>query len=239
VTALVRESPVPLHSQLRHLLVAMIEEGQFRAGQPFPPERELAAQFGVSLAPVRQAILDLVGEGVLYRVRGKGTFLHEPALVENVSILSSFSTSMRERGLDVEMRLLRRETRRGSIVLERLGVVDGEPVGLFASHLSTKRFPGIGDKLTRRGSLWDVLEQDYGAVVVRADTLVEVGRCTTEQSALLQIPAGSSLLIAQGTSYDVADEAVEIFHVRYRADRIRLRLDSYRSANPPEKGEQQ
>ena len=236
MTALVRESPVPLHSQLRHLLVAMIEDGQFRAGEPFPPERELAARFGVSLAPVRQAILDLVGEGVLYRVRGKGTFLHEPALVEHVSILSSFSASMRERGLDVEMRLLRREKRRGEIVLERLAIVEGEPVGLFASQLSTKRFPAVGDKLARRGSLWDVLEQDYGVVVVRADTIVEIGRCTTEQSTLLQIPAGSSLLIAQGTTYDTADEPVESFHVRYRADRIRLRLDSYRSANPREKG---
>ncbi|HZU19904.1 MAG TPA: GntR family transcriptional regulator [Gaiellaceae bacterium] len=236
VPALVRESPVPLHSQLRHLLVGMIEEGQFQAGEPFPPERELAERFGVSLAPVRQAILDLVGEGVLYRVRGKGTFLHEPALVENVSILSSFTASMRERGLDVEMRLLRRETRRGWVTLERLAVVEGEPAGLFASRLSTKRFPGIGERLVRRGSLWDVLERDYGTVAVRADTIVEVGRCTTEHSALLRIPAGSSLLIAQGTTYDVADEAVESFHVRYRADRIRLRLDSYRSGNPPEKG---
>jgi GntR family transcriptional regulator len=236
VPALVRESPVPLHSQLRHVLVAMIEEGQLQAGQPFPPERELAERFGVSLAPVRQAILDLVGEGVLYRVRGKGTFLHEPTLVENVSILSSFTASMRDRGLDVEMRLLRQEKRRGSVMLERLAIVGGEPMGLFASHLSTKRFPGIGERLVRRGSLWEVLEQDYCVVVVRADTIVEIGRCTTEQSALLQIPAGSSLLIAQGTSYDNADEAVEIFHVRYRADRIRLRLDSYRSANPPEKG---
>jgi GntR family transcriptional regulator len=237
--ALSRESPVPLHSQLRHLLVAMIEDGHLQPGQPFPTERELAARFDVSLAPVRQAILDLVGEGVLYRVRGKGTFLHEPALVDNVSILSSFTASMRDRGLDVEMRLLRQEKRRAFVVLERLGVVEGEPVALFASQLSTKRFPGIGDKLAQRGSLWDVLEQDFGAVVVRADTIVEVGRCGTEQSALLQIPAGSPLLIAQGTSYDKADEVVEVFHVRYRADRIRLRLDSYRSANPRKKGEQQ
>jgi GntR family transcriptional regulator, N-acetylglucosamine utilization regulator len=234
--ALIRDSPVPLHSQLRHVLVGMIEDGRFKTGEAFPPERELAAQFGVSLAPVRQAILDLVAEGVLYRVRGKGTFLREPALVENVSILTSFTAGMRACGLEAEMRLLRQVRRGSTVVLERLAVVEGEPVGLFASRLSTKRFPGVGEKLARRDSLWAVLEEDYGVAVVRADTAVEVGRCTTEQSALLQIPAGSALLIVQGTSYDVADEPVEIFHVRYRADRIRLRLDSFRSANPPEKG---
>jgi GntR family transcriptional regulator len=235
---LVRDSPVPLHSQLRHVLVGMIEEGKVRPGEPFPTERMLADRFGCSLAPVRQAILDLVSEGVLYRVRGKGTFLREPTLVENVSILSSFTASMRRRGLDVEMRLLRRAKIGGTTYLERLGLVRDEPVALFESRLSSKRFPNLADHVARRGSLWEVLEHDYGVVAVRADTVVEVGRCGTEQASLLRIPAGSSLLIAQGTSYDAADEPVERFHVRYRADRIRLRLDSYRSATP-QKGEQQ
>jgi GntR family transcriptional regulator len=215
-----------------------------RSGEALPSERDLAARLGVSLAPVRQAILDLVKEGVLYRARGKGTFLREPSLVEHDSILSSFTASMREKGLEVEMRLLRHEKGpapsdvgralgtdgRAATRLERLALVQDEPVALFASYLSAKRFPGIAGKLAKRGSLFSVLENDFGVVPVRADTTVEVGRCTTAQSDLLRIPAGSSLLIARGTSYDADDEAVEHFHVHYRADRIRLRLDSQRYA---------
>jgi GntR family transcriptional regulator len=227
---LVRDSPVPLHYQLRHLLVGMIEQGQIRPGEALPAERELAARFGVSLAPVRQAILDLVGEGVLHRTRGKGTFLSEPSLVEHVSILSSFTASMREKGLEVEMRLLRHAKTRTMTLLERVALVANEPVALFASHLSTRRFPGIAVKLAQRGSLSSTLEHDFGVVPVRADTTVEVGRCTTAQSALLRIPAGTSLLIARGTSYDADDGPVEHFHVHYRADRIRLRLDNHRYA---------
>ena len=241
---LLRDSPVPLHYQLRQLLAARIEQGEIRAGDALQPERDLAAEFGVSLAPVRQAILDLVKEGILYRVRGKGTFVREPSLVEHVSILSSFTASMREKGFDVEMRLLRQQKvhtprdvaqalgtgERTATLLERLALLQREPVGLFTSHLSPKRFPGLGAKLAERGSLSNVLEDDFGAVPVRADTIVEVGRCTTAQSALLQIPAGSSLLIARGTSYDAEAAAVEHFHVHYRPDRIRLRLDSQRYA---------
>ncbi len=241
---LLRDSPVPLHYQLRHLLVARIEQGEVRAGGALPPERALAAEFGVSLSPVRQAILDLVKEGVLYRVRGKGTFVREQSLVEHVSILSSFTASMRAKGFDAEMRLLRDQKvrvpreiaqalgtgERTATLLERLALVEEEPVGLFASYLSPKRFPGAGAKLAERGSLSRVLEDDFCAVPVHADTIVEVGRCTTAQSALLQIPAGSSLLIARGTSYDAEGGAVEHFHVRYRPDRIRLRLDSHRYA---------
>jgi GntR family transcriptional regulator len=243
-SGLLRDSPIPLHYQLRQWLLAMIEQGVIRPGEALPPERDLAAQFGVSLAPVRQAILDLVNEGVLYRRRGKGTFLREPALVEHVSILSSFTASMRDRGLDVEMRLLRQDrvrTPRGvahalgtnertTTLLERLALVQEEPVAFFMSYLSPKRFPNVGVKLAQRGSLSRVLEDDFGVVPVRADTIVEVGRCTTAQSPLLQIPAGASLLIARGTSYDGDGVAVEHFHIHYRADRIRLRLDSHRYA---------
>jgi GntR family transcriptional regulator len=128
-------------------------------------------------------------------------------------------------------------------VLERLAVVQDEPAALFASYLSPVRFPDVGARLAERGSLSRVLEDDFGVVPVRADTVVEVGRCTTAQSPLLQIPPGSSLLIARGTSYDADDVPVENFHVHYRADRIRLRLDSHRYAEQvvhrARKGEQQ
>ena len=40
-----------------------IERGELRQGQKLPSEREYADQLGISLAPVRQAILDLVKEG--------------------------------------------------------------------------------------------------------------------------------------------------------------------------------
>jgi DNA-binding GntR family transcriptional regulator len=163
---------------------------------------------------------------------------------------------MREKGLDVAMRLLREQEARTPrdvadalgtdertvTVLERLALVQNEPVALFVSYLSPGRFPGVGARLAVRGSLFSVLEEEFGTVPVRADTIVEVGPCTTAQSALLQIPAGSSLLIARGTSYDAKDEAVEHFHVRYRPDRIRLRLDSHLYAEqvvpPTRKGEQ-
>src|SRR5579859_5792319 len=68
-----RSSPVPLHHQLRHELQSQIERGTLRPGQQIPHERQYAAHLGISLAPVRQALLDLVRQGYLLRVRGKGT----------------------------------------------------------------------------------------------------------------------------------------------------------------------
>src|SRR5215471_9543755 len=89
-----RDSPVPLHHQLRNYLLDGIDRAVLLPGQKLLQEREYATRFGLSLAPVRQAILDLVKEGFLYRVPGRGTFVREQKVEEKISILSSFSESM-------------------------------------------------------------------------------------------------------------------------------------------------
>jgi GntR family transcriptional regulator len=237
-----RDSPVPLHFQLRSLLLEMIARGEIDGERPLPPERELAVQFGVSLAPVRQAILDLTREGLLYRVRGKGTFLHTPALVDHDAMLTSFTESMRAKGLRVEMRVLRDErvpasrqvaaalqTRERRVaLLERLAVVEGAPAALLTSYFSPRRFPRLGAQLAQQPSLYAVLESHFGVVPVRADTLIELGRTTTAQSTVLGTTPGSPVLVATGTTYEAAGAPVEHFHVVYRSDRMRLRIETHR-----------
>src|SRR6202045_2885326 len=95
-----RGSPVPLHHQLRQLLQDQIERGSLRPGQQLPHERQYAEYLGISLAPVRQALLDLVRLGYPIRVRGKGTFVRDNKVIEKISLLGSFTDSLRSQGLE-------------------------------------------------------------------------------------------------------------------------------------------
>ena len=71
-------SPVPKYSQLREILLDLVET-ELDEDQSIPSERELSARFGLSRMTVRQAVDHLVSEGRLYRVQGKGTFLAMPS----------------------------------------------------------------------------------------------------------------------------------------------------------------
>ena len=238
-----RSSPIPLHFQIRALLIEMIERGDARPGAPLPPERALAERYGVSLAPIRQAILDLVKEGVLYRVRGQGTFLRERPRTERVSVLTSFSESLRARGAVVEVSILRQERvipseevlqRIGTlwkraVLVERVTTVDGEPTAVLTSHLPAARFPALVGATLPGGSLYRCLQDAYGTVPMRAETLVEVVPCSTSRSSLLRVPPGTPLLEASGMAFDEADEVIEVFDIQYRADLIRLRFDTLQS----------
>jgi DNA-binding GntR family transcriptional regulator len=236
-----RDAAVPLHAQFREYLIDLIERGDLAPGAQVPRERELAECFNVSLAPVRQAILDLAKEGYVYRVRGKGTFVRAAKVEEKIAILGSFTEAMRARGLAARLQVLHQEVvppseaiarqlrTRGRVVrIQRRAVVDGQPIALLEAFLPARRFPGLGSAELEDRSLYAHLADSYGTVLARAESLIEVGRCDPETAGLLALPAGSPVLLVDGVTFDGRDDPVEFSHVLYRADRFRFRLDSVR-----------
>ena len=237
-----RDSPIPLHHQVRNYLLGCIERGELPPGKKLLQEREYAARFGISLAPVRQAILDLVKENYLYRVPGRGTFVCEQKVEEKISILSSFTESMRAKGLNAVLHVV--ELRSGKVpaaikaqfeanvqhivFLQRVALVDGEAIALLSSYLPARLLPGL-EKIDLNGqSLYKILEERYAIVLARAESTIEVVSCRGTQSTILGIPQGTPMLQVEGKTYDVTDQFVEFAQVLYRADRFRFTIESFR-----------
>jgi len=51
-----------------------IRNGEYADGRQLPTEEKLAASYSVSRQTVRRAMQDLVSEGIIYRVAGRGTY---------------------------------------------------------------------------------------------------------------------------------------------------------------------
>lgn len=88
--AIDRNANIPLYKQIRDDLRCKIESGHFPTGKPIESEASLAEMYGVSTITVRNAILELVNEGLLYRVQGKGTFVQENTSAGRQSNLIGF-----------------------------------------------------------------------------------------------------------------------------------------------------
>jgi len=237
-----RASPVPLHIQIRNILLDQIQTGRLKPGEQIPRERELGERFGVSLAPVRQALLDLAKEGYLQRLQGRGTFVREAKVEQKIAILSSFTESLRAEGVDGTVRVLRQEpvlaparirsslqiTDRRVLLVERLASQDEETLALLRAYLPLSLVPELPGTRLEGQSLYSVLQQTYGVDLVRAESIIEVIRCDAVDSALLEIPPGSPALLVEGVTFDSADRPVEFSRVIYRADRFRFALESHR-----------
>jgi multiple sugar transport system substrate-binding protein len=70
-----RNTPIPAYFQLKEYLRKQIRNGVWLPGEKIPTEAELCESYNISRTPVRQALKDLVFEGLLTRTAGRGTFV--------------------------------------------------------------------------------------------------------------------------------------------------------------------
>lgn len=237
-----RGSFVPLHRQIHDLVRQEIVADRLAPGARLPSEGELAERWGVSLAPVRQALVDLAAEGYLDRHRGRGTFVRQSKFEEKLSILSSFSGSHGQHGERPKLVMLYsglvpapREVAaalgvraRKLVLIQRLAHLEATPVALLSAYLDPARFPGIEKRELEGGSLYRTFGAVYGAELVRAESVIEAVHAGDDEAVPLGVGTGAMVLRVDSVTYDRHDAAVEFSRVLYRVERFRFSLDSYR-----------
>ena len=232
-----KESSTPIYSQVEVLIRDMIETGKLLVGERAPSEREIAASLDISRMTARAAISKLVTDGYLHAVPGKGTFVSDPKLRQDLLELTSFTEDMRRRGLTPGARLLGvdveasvpekiRRTLRLSpedqvVRVSRLRTADERPMCVETSYLPRAVVPWLPDEDLGSESLYRVLE-DRGIELVKAEEHLEATLVTEEESVLLTVPAGSPALLVERITYTDGDEPVEYVKSLYRGDRYRF-----------------
>ena len=219
-------------------------------GSPVPPERELARQYGTSRTTVRQALAELVVEGRLLRMQGKGTFVAKPKVAQALE-LASYTEGMRQHGLHPLTKILeigyvsaddelatRLAIRPGgrALRIHRLRLADGEPMSIDTSHLPARRFPGLRRQLERHASLYETLRNEYGIQLAEAEETIETVLADPHDAMLLGVDPGIPLLLLSRHAIDSTGQPVEWAQSWYRGDRYkfitRLRRTPTRDPSP-------
>jgi GntR family transcriptional regulator len=229
---------IPKYYQLANILREKIENGEFRAQDAIPSERQLEEQYNLSRPTIRQAIDLLERQGYLYRVHGKGTFVSPPKLQKGMLELTSFSEDMRNRGLKPGGRILEfgfmkpnskvarqlgLNAREDQVLrIKRLRTGNEEPIGLQDSYLALGKNQVITrEEIEQKGSIYAILQQKFGIYPTEADETLEVTLATPEEAELLQIPINSPLLLNERTLWSQDRKAIEFVRILYRGDRYK------------------
>jgi GntR family transcriptional regulator len=228
------EPRVPKYYRLKKHLVELTEA--LPPGSPLPPERSLAEKYGTSRTTVRQALAELVIEGRLQRIQGKGTFVAKPKVAQELQLVS-YTEDMRHHGLRPETRILdigyvtadERFARLLAIRpggralrIHRLRLADGEPMSIDSTYLAARRFPGLRRHLRRNPSLYGTLAAQYGTELAEAQETIETVLAGPQDAGLLGVDVGFPLLLTSRHSFDADGSPVEWAQSWYRGDRYKL-----------------
>lgn len=220
------------HVQVREFVRALIADAL--PGSAAPSERELVARFGVARMTVRQALDALVGEGLLERVPGRGTFVTEPR--RRVGLLSSFTEDMKRRGLLPESQtLLARREQAGPGVARALDISPGDAVIHWKrlrrgdqqiicvedAYLNEVLLPGFL-QTGMPTSLYEAL-RERGLRPTWAEDAISVDAATIEEAAQLEIEPGDPVMQLSRRALS-GDMVVEVSRTTFRRDRFTMHV---------------
>ena len=94
-----RTSSIPLHRQAEEILRGLIKEDEYKNGKLLPNEVEMSKQLHISRNTLRQAINQLVMEGLLVRKKGVGTKVASQGIIGKMKNWHSFSQEMKMLGI--------------------------------------------------------------------------------------------------------------------------------------------
>ncbi|MCT2342811.1 GntR family transcriptional regulator [Niallia taxi] len=237
---IIKDSHIPIYFQLE-MEIKEIVKG-LNPGDPISSEREFSEKYDISRMTVRQAINNLVNEGILVRKRGKGTFVAEQKVEQPLSGLTSFSEDMRSRGLKPLTKILsfqqissdkniaaKLKIAEGVPVYEvsRLRLADESPMALEISYLPANIITDLTED-TVYASLYEYIENELNLQISHATQTLESSLAQKSECSILQIEEGDPVLLIERFSYLQNGEAFEYVKSIYRGDRYKFVIDMKR-----------
>ncbi len=236
---LTKAEGIPLYVKIREALRDEIKRGEYKRGEKLPSEDELATKYGVSRMTVRQGILDLIDEGMIYRRHGVGTFVAYPHVERDHSRLTNFFETAKQEGIKVDARILKveilpakqkiaseLEIHEGDSVIhiKTLRYTDDVPVTVHDAYIPHRLFASLLTqdlKSLESQHLWSVLES-FGFRLKRAIQKLEAREAGEEIAELLDIDESAPILYKERTAYADDGTPVEFIFCYNRGDMYSL-----------------
>lgn len=209
-------SIVPLYKQLKAHIKSDIENRILKPNQKIPTELELSHMYKISRMTVRKAIAELVEEDILARKQGKGTYVQEPKIAEDLIHCNSFTNLCKRNGkvpggktllflmkdaTDRDIEELRLAPGERVIHIQRLRYANDVPVMLenlfFPGHLKDILVENLDDV-----SLYQILQNKYNLHTGGSIMQIEISEATSSEAALLEVRSGTPLLLVREIVYD-------------------------------------
>jgi|SRR5690625_1684581 len=215
-------NPIPLHLQVRDILKREIIANNYI--DKIPSERELMERFEVSRTTIREAVNQLVNEGLLFKQHGKGTFVAEKKPIQEwLHTLNSLTDTLKRFGMTPGSKLLLNEIVtepkhvakhlgvESFYLIKRLRTANGMPIAIERHYVPIE----LGEKLNAfnldKVTIYDVMEQDLGINMYEAEQMITCKPIAEEDAEPLQIDRQTNVLFVDRKILDPEGNIIEYY----------------------------
>jgi GntR family transcriptional regulator len=218
----------PLYHKIKQHLLDQIIDGSLKAGDMLPSETQLLTQYNASRITIRRALKELIQQGILYTIQGKGTFVaHAP--IRQISGFHSFSDDIQAKGLRASSKVMIFEKVAAEIevstrlhlkigdpvyIVQRIRYANDQPVAFETAYLPASLFPGL-EQFDLSYSLYDVFRNQYHQFPAWADAEIQATTTTPEIAQALRMQINEPVLVAHRLTYtesfDIMEYVVSVY----------------------------
>ena len=230
-----KNNPLPVYYQVREEIRNKIKNSIWKVGQCIDSENELSEKYSVSRMTIRQALSELVQEGVLIRERGKGTFVCEPKVKQRD--IMSFSEMVQRSSMNLQTHVLGFEkiTPSESIKellpfeeiyrIDRLREVNGEVIANEIIFIPCD-YCGYLDNEMLKGSFYRILKQ-FGYNLDHSESSIEAVLMDEKYKTIFKVKDSIPILKSVSKNFIDKQKLLFIEESVYRSDKYILEVNIY------------
>ncbi|MHC1771975.1 MAG: GntR family transcriptional regulator [Flexilinea sp.] len=233
---------IPLYLQLLSQIKDLITNGQLQPGELLPSEAELCQAHNISRTTVRQAFAACEQDGLICRIRGKGSFVSSPIVHRSLNDLYSFSGEIENAHLTSGSTVLSFKTESASeLIRNRLGFNSPEdfrvhnivrmrsvseiPFSIETVFIPFDICPVLNKELLTGRSLYNVLYKYENIIPTRASEVYFATFIKKSDATILRCKTGIPAFRVERITYDILGRAFEFASILVRGDRCRYEIE--------------
>jgi GntR family transcriptional regulator len=227
-----------LYIQLMRIFLEQINSGNWQLGQQIPTEEDLCKKYNVSKITTRQAINNLVTDGYLIRIQGKGTFVANTLPVVGLAMKTRLTEEMFGREVKLERKILSKGIKEPSPEIRTYLKTDGEIYYILSKRLGNNKtayieeafiphdmLPYIEKLDITQSSFYSVLQEKAVKKIFKMVQTIEVAQAAGDIARRLGVNEGFPLLVVHRLFFSSDDTPVAYTKIQGRSDRYKFQTE--------------
>lgn len=229
-----KESDVPLYLQLINSIKNRISDGTFKENEKIPSELSICSEYNLSRTTVRLALDALEKEGLIYKVRGKGSYISSQKIYQDRSKFSKFYDDIKNMGKIPYSRIISAKVEESDEeIIEKMNLKKGDKIFKLiwsrygneealiyeTIYLNYSLIEGIEEINLREKKLYEILFEKYGIKISHGRELFFPCKLNASEAKYLELDEGDLGMKVERVLYQ-EDKVVEYTRSTVRGDRF-------------------